>query len=97
MNIGKRLEAYTIKHPFEVLIVTVETGGETDEIIVFKGFSSSVQQPTNPDPEIPVIADEAVVIGIERVKSPYDPSQPNYLQRGLSREEMEQLLEEEGI
>lgn len=97
MNIGKRLEAYTSKHPREVLLVTIEIEGETEEVAIFKGFSSSLTQPTNPDPDIPVISDEAAIISIERVKSPYNPSQPSYLQRGLSLEAMESLLEDEGL
>lgn len=94
MNIGKRLEEYTIKRPQEVLLITIELEGEIDEIVIFKGFSSSLMQPTNPDPDIPVISNEAVIISIDRAKSPYNPSQPNYIQQSLNLEEMESLLQE---
>jgi hypothetical protein len=94
MNIGKRLEEYTIKRPQEVLLITIEFEGEIDEIVIFKGFSSSLMQPTNPDPDIPVISNEAVIISIDRVKSPYNPSQPNYIQQDLNLEEIESLLQE---
>lgn len=97
MNIGKRLEEYTIKRPQEVLLVTIEIEGEIDYIVIFKGFSSSLIQPTNPDPDIPIISNEAVIISIDRVKSPYNPSQPNYIQQGLNLEQMESLLKEVGL
>lgn len=97
MTIAKRLEVYTIKRPQEVLLVMIENEGQTDEIAIFKGFSSSLMQPTNPDPDIPVISEQAVITRIDRLKSPYNPNQPNYLQQGLTFEEMERLLEELGI
>lgn len=97
MDIGRRLEQYTIKRPLEILLVTVEVDGETDEIAIFKGFSSSLMQPTNPDPDVPLISERAVIISIDRLRSPYNPSQPNYIQQGLNLEAMEELLEDVGV
>jgi hypothetical protein len=90
--IGKRLEEYTIKNPQEVLLVTTETEGECDRVAIFKGFSSSLMQPTAFDPEIPVISDTAKIISIDRLASPYNPENPHYVRRGLTLEEMEVLL-----
>ncbi|WP_219907568.1 hypothetical protein [Aphanothece hegewaldii] len=97
MNIAKRLEAYTIKRPQEVLLVTIESEGEIDEIAIFKGFSSSLIRPTNPDPDIPLIGELAIIKNIDRLKSPYHPNQPSYIQQGLNDEEMESLLQELGL
>ena len=91
-SIGQRLEAYTSKRPQEVLIVTLETEGELDQVMIFKGFSSSLMHPTNYDPDVPIIPLEAKIIEIDRASSPYNPDDPHYLQRGLTQAEMESLL-----
>jgi hypothetical protein len=90
----KRLEAYTLKHPQEVLLVTVETAGEPDQIMIFKGFSSSLMRPTNFDAEVPILTEEAIIIEIDRLASPYNPHEPCYLQQGMTWEEMEIMLQE---
>jgi hypothetical protein len=92
--ISKRLEQYTIKHPQEVLLVTVEINGEEDQIAIFKGFSSSLVRPTNFDPDIPVLPDGAKIISIDRAVSPYNPDIPRYLEQGLSWEVMQTRLSE---
>ena len=96
-SIGKRLEQYTIKRPGEVLIVTAQIAGEEDQIAVFKGFSSSLMSPTSFDPDVPVLSEEAEIIRIDRVASPYNPDSPRYLQQGLTLEVMEQLLLDAGV
>ncbi|MBR8839917.1 MAG: hypothetical protein DSM106950_39455 [Stigonema ocellatum SAG 48.90 = DSM 106950] len=93
-SIGKRLEQYTAKHPQEVLLVTVEIADEQDQIAIFKGFSSSLMHPTAFDPDVPVLPDEAKIITIDRVVSPYNPEAPRYIQQGLSWETMQALLSE---
>ncbi len=91
-SIGKRLEQYTAKRPQEVLIVKVEILGEEDQIAIFKGFSSSLMHPTAFDPDVPVLSDEAKIISVDRVASPYNPEAPRYLQQGLSWDAMQALL-----
>ena len=91
-SIAQRLEEYTRQRPEEVLIVTLETEGEMDEVMIFKGFSSSLMHPTNFDPDIPIISTTAKIIKIDRAISPYNPDAPNYLQQGLTQAEMESLL-----
>ena len=91
-SIGQRLEQYTIKRPQEVLLVTTETGGEQDQIAIFKGFSSSLIHPTSFDPDVPVLSEDARIICIDRVASPYNPDAPRYIQQGLSWEAMQALL-----
>lgn len=96
-SIGQRLEQYTIKRPQEVLLVEVEIAGETDQIIVFKGFSSSLMNPTAFDPDVPILSEDATIISIDRLASPYNPDAPYYIQQGLSKEQMEALLTEIGL
>ncbi|MEA5524302.1 DUF7734 family protein [Nodularia spumigena] len=91
-SIGKRLEEYTIKRPQEVLLVTVQIADEQDKIAIFKGFSSSLMRPTAFDPDVPVIPDEAIILSVDRIKSPYNPEAPRYIQQGISGEAMENLL-----
>ena len=52
MNPLFRLEQYTLKHPQEVLLVKAEVNGELDELMVFKGFSSSLVRSTAFDPDV---------------------------------------------
>jgi hypothetical protein len=96
-SLVKRLEQYTIKRPQEVLIVAVEIASEADEIAIFKGFSSSLMRPTAFDPDVPVLPDDATIISIDRVASPYNPQAPRYIQQGISWPEMEILLSQVGV
>jgi hypothetical protein len=96
-SIGKRLEQYTAKRPQEVLLVKVEVANEEDTIAIFKGFSSSLMRPTAFDPDVPVLPDEAKIINIDRVATPYNPEAPRYIQQGLLWEDMEALLSEVGV
>ncbi|MCU0538214.1 MAG: hypothetical protein MUD14_30375 [Hydrococcus sp. Prado102] len=96
-SIGQRLEQYTIKRPQEVLLVEVEIAGEPDQILIFKGFSSSLMNPTAFDPDVPILSENATIISIDRLASPYNPDAPHYIQQGLSREQIEALLTEIGL
>ena len=88
----RRLEKYTEKHPTEVLIVKVEIEGIPDEIAIFKGFSSSLMRPTAFDPDVSLLPENAQILTIDRVESPYNPEQPRYLQQGLTWETIQPLL-----
>ena len=94
---GLRLEQYSLKRPQEVLVVSALVEGEPDEVVIFRGFSSSLARPTHPDPEVPVLPETAVIQAIDRLESPYSPNQPRYLQQGLSWAEMAALLEAVGL
>ncbi len=95
--IAQRLEQYTNQRKQEVLIVTVEISGEADTVLIYNGFSSSLMRSTSYDPDIPVIPPEASIVAIDRLTSPYNPAQPNYIQQGLTWEQMESLLLAMGI
>jgi hypothetical protein len=89
-----RLEKYTLKQPQEVLLVTAQVDAELDQVMVFKGFSSSLMHPTAFDPDTPVLPENAVIISIDRLQSPYVPDAPRYIQQALSWDEMRSHLED---
>ncbi|MDX2244278.1 MAG: hypothetical protein NW224_26695 [Leptolyngbyaceae cyanobacterium bins.302] len=92
-----RLEQYTLKKPGEVLLVEADIDGEIDQVMVFKGFSSSLVRQTEFDPDIPVLPENAVIVRIDRLYSPYLPDNPRYIQQNLSWQEMQSLLNQFGI
>ncbi|MBD1914022.1 MULTISPECIES: hypothetical protein [unclassified Leptolyngbya] len=92
-SIGQRLEKYTIKHPDEVLLVTVTIKGEMDQIAIFRGFSSSLMRPTAFDPDIPVLPDDSEIVSIDRLAAPYNPENPRYLEQGITWATMESYLQ----
>lgn len=96
-SINKRLEQYTVKRPQEVLLVTVEVDDERDEVAIFRGFSSSLMRPTAFDPDVPVIPEDAKLISLDRLKGPYNPDSPQYIEQGLSTEAIANLLTEAGV
>lgn len=92
ISIEKRLEQYTLQHPQEVLLVSIEVGDESDQILIFKGFSSSLVRPTAADPDVPVLPDDATIIGIDRLAGPYQPNCPHYLEQHISWDDFSQRL-----
>jgi len=96
-TVEKRLEQYTLKHPQEVLLLEVETEGETDQILIFKGFSSSLTGATAYDPDVPVLSDDATIISIDRAQSPYSPDNPQYIEQDISWETMDTRLRALGL
>ncbi|WP_448560612.1 DUF7734 family protein [Trichothermofontia sp.] len=97
VRFDRRLEQYTLKRPQEVLLVRAEIAGEPEEVVIFRGFSSSLTRPTDPDPEVPVLPETAQIITIDRLLSPYDPEHPQYLDTGLTIAAMTDLLQEVGV
>ncbi|NET34275.1 MAG: hypothetical protein F6K19_20000 [Cyanothece sp. SIO1E1] len=95
--VGYRLEQYTIKRPQEVLMVTAEVADGLDQIVIFKGFSSSLMHPTVFDPDVPILPAGAKILTIDRLKSPYNPDHPQYLEQGLTWQGMQVLLEQVGV
>ena len=94
---GYRLEQYTLRHPQEVLLVKAEIEGEPDEVTIFKGFSSSLMRPTAFDPDVPVLPEQAMILSIDRLESPYNPTHPRFIQEGLTWSEFLPLLEGSGV
>lgn len=97
MLFGKRLEQYTLKYPNEVLVVSAVVEGEVDQVLIFKGFSSSLMRSTAFDPDVPVLPDGSEIRSIDRLEGPYDPAAPRYLAQNLSQQDMENLLSAAGV
>ncbi len=87
----QQLEQYTIKNPQEVLLITVNLGEEMDQLMIFKGFSSSLMRPTEFNPDVPMLSENAEILSIDRLKSPYNPNDPSYIEKGLTWQQMESL------
>jgi hypothetical protein len=92
VNPGQALEYYTLNHPQEVLIVEAEIRGEFERVMIFKGMSSSLMGATNPDPDIPLLPQDAVILSIARLHSPYSPTEPRYIERELTWAKFQSLL-----
>lgn len=94
-EIGLRLEKYTLQQRQEVLMVHLETAsGEPDTVMIYSGFSSSLMRATAFDPDVPVIASDSLIMAIDRLVSPYDPNNPQYIESGLNWSTMENILVE---
>ncbi len=96
-SIGQRLEQYSLKRPQEVLLISAQIAGEADQITVFKGFSSSLVRPTAFDPDVPMLPETAEILAIDRLQAPYNPDAPLYIQQGLTRDQMLNLLDRAGV
>ena len=86
------LEKYTQNRPQEVLVVKAKEGDNLIEIIIFKGFSSSLTGATAFDPDLPILSDRGEIISLDRLVSPYNPSNPQYIQANITVTEFAQLL-----
>jgi hypothetical protein len=53
---------------------------------MFQGFSSSLSYRTSPDPSRSILPARAVIKSIDRIKGPFDPSNIEYIQKGLTWE-----------
>jgi hypothetical protein len=93
----QRLEHYTFRFPEEVLMVNAQVNGEADVVVVFRGFSSSLVNPTAADPEIPVLPLAAVIESVDRLQGPYTPDHPQYLERNIPWEEFSDRLTQLGL
>jgi hypothetical protein len=91
-SVEQQFENYTTKYPTEVLLVRAEIEGYLDEIMIFKGFSSSLMRATAFDPDVPVIPDNAEIISIDRLVAPYNPQNPNYIAQNISWQSFQSLL-----
>lgn len=97
LSVGQRLEQYSLRCPDEVLMVAATVAGEPDQVMVFKGFSSSLMRPTDYNPDVPVLPMGTEIVAIDRLRGPYQPNNPEYLAQGMSWDEFEALLESLGL
>ncbi|CAN6479824.1 unnamed protein product [Victoria cruziana] len=78
------LEAYTQSARNEVLLVQALVDDQEEEILIFKGFSSSLSYGTSPDPSRSILPARAVIRTIQRIKGPFDPSNMEYIEKDLT-------------
>lgn len=86
-----QLEAYSQQHPQEVLLISARwlDGAnieQEDYVMVFKGVSSSLMRATAVDGDVPVLPPQAEILTIDRLASPYNPNQPQYLEQNITWE-----------
>ncbi|XP_010066566.2 uncharacterized protein LOC104453654 [Eucalyptus grandis] len=86
------LELYSQSARGEALVVHADVGGEEVEVLIYKGFSSSLSYGTAPDPSKSVLPAKAQIKWIDRIKGPFDPSNIEYIEKGLTWENFEQFL-----
>ncbi|MFS8811327.1 hypothetical protein NW820_01435 [Synechococcus sp. R55.7] len=91
------LERYSQNHPQEVLRVEVESEGESDLVLIYRGYSSSLRRPTPPDPEAAVIPPQARFLQLERLAAPYHPDRSRVLAVYRNWGELTAWLAQEGI
>ncbi|PIN15920.1 hypothetical protein CDL12_11437 [Handroanthus impetiginosus] len=89
------LESYTQLMKDEVLLVQAMVGEEQVEVVIFKGFSSCLSYRTSSDPSRSVLPARAVIKSIDRVKGPFDPSDIQYIEKGLTFDELKSRLRQE--
>ncbi|WCJ33625.1 hypothetical protein M5689_014978 [Euphorbia peplus] len=78
------LESYSLSARDEALLVQAFVDNQQVEVLIFKGFSSSLSYKTSADPSRSVIPARGVIKSIDRIKGPFDPSNIQYLEKGLS-------------
>ena len=88
----QKLEQYSLAHLEEVLVVHAQIEGEDDEVVIFRGFSSSLMRATAFDLDVPVLPDTADIQSIDRLKGPFNPHQPNPIEMGISWHEFRSRL-----
>lgn len=92
--IAQKLEAYSQSHPEEVLLINTMDGDTEDQVMIFKGFSSSLMRPTDFNPDNSVFTAEALFVSGDRLRSPYLPNNPDYIAQNFTWEELQVLLAE---
>lgn len=95
-SVADRLENYSRTHPKEVLVVKIESAGQVDEVMIYKGFSSSLVNPTNFDLDTPVIPEQGIILSIDRYLGPYNPAHPFPIQTDVSWDEFQRIMSEAG-
>ncbi|KAI3889628.1 hypothetical protein MKX03_007650 [Papaver bracteatum] len=88
------LESYSESKRNEALLVTAMVDGQEEEVLIFKGFSSCLSYSTSPDPSRSILPERAVIQSIDIIKGPFDPSNIEYIEKGLTLEIFQRRLEQ---
>ncbi|XP_058108334.1 uncharacterized protein LOC131251579 [Magnolia sinica] len=86
------LESYSESAKDEVLLVRAWVDDHEEEVLIFKGFSSCLSDKTSADPSKSVLPARAVITSIDRIRGPFDPSNIEYLEKGLTWEAFKSRL-----
>ncbi|XVE74629.1 hypothetical protein DITRI_Ditri12bG0032500 [Diplodiscus trichospermus] len=86
------LELYSQSARGEALLVHALVDEQEVEVLIYKGFSSCLSYGTSPDPSKSVIPARAVIKSIDRIKGPFDPSNIEYIEKGLKWESFKTRL-----
>ncbi|CAA7400839.1 unnamed protein product [Spirodela intermedia] len=78
------VESFSAAARDQAFLVHAIVDGEEETVLVFRGFSSLLSSGTSPDPARSVLPARAVVQSVDVVRGPFDPSNIEYLERGLS-------------
>ncbi|WAS05784.1 hypothetical protein LQF76_02500 [Gloeomargaritales cyanobacterium VI4D9] len=92
----ERLENYSRSHPREVLRLTVRDAMGEGEVLIYKGFTSSLTRATAFEPDVPVLEPDAEILWVDRIQAPYQPQNIRFLEQNLSWTEFEQRLADRG-
>ncbi|GAB4840452.1 hypothetical protein Ancab_021220 [Ancistrocladus abbreviatus] len=87
------LEFYSQSAKEEVLVVKAMLDDREEEILIFKGFSSCLSHRTVSDPSKSVLPARAVIKSIDRIKGPFNPSDIEYIEKGLTWEAFKSRLQ----
>ncbi|KAL4568111.1 hypothetical protein LXL04_023712 [Taraxacum kok-saghyz] len=87
------LEFYTQVAKDEALLVKAIVEDHEVEVLIFKGFSSSLSSGTSPDPTRSILPARAIIKSIDRIKGPFDPSNIDYIEKDLTIEAFETFVQ----
>ncbi|KAK1439380.1 hypothetical protein QVD17_05197 [Tagetes erecta] len=87
------LEFYTQLVKEEALLVNALVDDQQVQLLIFKGFSSSLSSGTCFDPTKSILPARAVIQSIDRVKGPFDPSNIDYIEKNLQIEAFKTLVQ----
>ncbi|KAH9625442.1 hypothetical protein KSS87_023309 [Heliosperma pusillum] len=80
------LEFYSQSNREEALLVNALVDDQEVEVLIFKGYSSCLSYKTSPDPSKSVLPQRAVIRSIDRIRGPFDPTNIDYIEKGLTWE-----------
>ncbi|MED6127539.1 hypothetical protein PIB30_088951 [Stylosanthes scabra] len=86
------LEYYSQSARGEVLLVHAIVDQEEVDVLIFRGFSSSLSYTTSPDLTRSILPERAVIKSIDRIKGPFDPNNIVYLQKDVTWEDFKKNL-----
>ncbi len=86
------LEKYSQNNPQEVLIIHAIDNGEEIDVMIFKGFSSNLTGFTAFDPDSPILSPDGIIVSCDRILSPYNPVNPQYIEKNITPEKINVML-----